>query len=240
MLVRRAMNAIVFQMKRAHLAASKAGRYLLSVVPDMTPARFDVMLLLRNMGRLNARTKKWAHVRLNHCFAEQRRMVVELGLHKSSVAEMLDRLEGLQWITRSVDIDDGRVRLVSMTALGLERLAAACKILFRWKIMRPQLDAIIQGLEPDRPFNEAFERVWTAIARIGRLFGDTATFDFYDRQLGFKVPEHTALEYQTGRLFGCEAGTRVPDFVLLFLYRWEQRGKKCVDGYRIPHPSCRT
>jgi len=191
------------------------------------------------MGRLNARTSNWRVVGLNHCFADQSRIGQELGLHKSSVSEMLTRLEGLEWIRRIKDTDDARRRIVELTALGYRRFREACKILFRWKIMRPQLDELIQGLERDRPFNEAFERTWCGIARIARLYGDTSTCDFYDRQYSFDVPELTEWEYRTRRTFGTECGPRIPDVIIRFLYRWERHYGGRHVGPRGDHPSRR-
>jgi len=148
------MNAIVFQLKRAHRSSVKAGRWLLQVVEDMTPARFDIMILIRNAGlKLNARTERKAKRRdttLNFCFLEQRAIVQRLGLHKSTVSEALKRLKELGWITIERDYDDGRANLVVMTQLGLERLALACKILYRWDVVRRPTDHVVRQLDRRR------------------------------------------------------------------------------------------
>ncbi len=94
------MNALIFQMKRAHLASMKAGRFLLRMVRDMTPARFDIMLLLRVAGMHQRDEKKRLRgpIQLEACCLAQSEVVKMLGLHKSTVSEALTRLEELGWV----------------------------------------------------------------------------------------------------------------------------------------------
>ena len=241
------MNAIIFQLKRAHLASMKAGRWLIRVVEDMTPARFDIMILLRQAGlefvrrvNLHRHKRDWMKKRevgLNLCFMEQSEIVRELGLHKSTVSEALGRLEELGWIERTRDYGDRRNLLVQMTELGLARTAEACKILFRWDVVRRPVDRLVRELAPGRPFNEAFERVWTIISELARFFGDTSTFGCYERQISYEVPDYTEWEHLAHRLHGCDAGTRLPDFVIQFLYRWEHRDPRSPFHGQVPHPS---
>lgn len=211
------MNAIMFQLKRAWRAAVTTGRWTIRVVADMTPARFDIMLLLRN-----AALEREEETR-NYCFMEQSRIVRELGLHKSTVSEALARLEELGWVKRFRDCDDRRIVIVEMTELGLARTWEACKLLYRQKLLKRPVDRIVRLLEPLRPFNEAFERVWQTINGLARFFGDTSTFGFYDRGEGGVFPQWPD-------------GSRVPNYANGF----EIRGntfyyEPAPDEPRLPH-----
>ena len=237
------MNAIIFQLKRAHLASMKAGRWLIRVVEDMTPARFDIMIILRQAGLAMAKRDGYEKraTELNGCFVDQGSIVEALGLHKSTVSEALGRLEELGWIERRRGCrdarEDGRRQIVQMTELGLARTAEACKILFRWDIVKRPVDQMVRHLEPALPFNDAFAKVWTTISELARAFGDTSTFAFYDRQISFEPPDFTTWERFTNRLFDCSAGARLPDFVIAFLFRWENHGRRSRFRGHLPHPS---
>jgi len=176
------MNAIVFQLKRAHRASVRACRWLIEAVEGMTPARFDILMLLRNAGLMS----ELGGNEVNACFMSQGSMIRELGLHRSTVSEALATLEKMGWIDRCRDYDDGRHNLVGLTALGMRRFRLACFILFTRKVLKRPVDRLVRWLEPQLPFNLAFERVWETLNAIARYFGDLADFDFYDRQNGYR------------------------------------------------------
>ena len=183
------MNAIVFQLKRAHRASVRACRWLVEVLPGMTPARFDVLLLLRRAGidLGTRRARKDGLLRrtdANGCFTGQADVIKALGLHRSTVSEALGTLEEMGWIHRWRDYDDRRFQLVGLTDLGLAQLHRACKLLWRMKLLKEPVDWLVRWLEPELPFNEAFEKVWATIDSIACYFGDSSTRDLYDRQEG--------------------------------------------------------
>src|SRR4029079_16378974 len=94
------MDAILFEMKKAHLAGARFGRFLLKPFgPKLTPARFNLMLALHEKP-------------MRHCDLWKL-----LGVVRSVVSEMLDSLHELKWV-KAIRAADGRTRLISLTRLG--------------------------------------------------------------------------------------------------------------------------
>ncbi len=94
------MDAILFEMKKAHLAGARFGRFLLKPFGGkLTPARFNLMLALK--GKPMRQCDLWKL----------------LGVVRSVVSEMLDSLRKLKWV-KSIRAADGRTRLISLTRFG--------------------------------------------------------------------------------------------------------------------------
>lgn len=182
------MDAISFQVKRAHLCMGRACRWLISAVPDMTPERFHMLLLLMHAGVVRAGRSAGAKPGVNECFMRQEAIIRELGLHPSSVSEALGKLEKLGWIDRVRNYDDRRYNLVGLTALGYRRYRRAATLVFVRKLLKRPVDRLVRLIEPRRPFNEAFDKVWETINLIARYFGDSSTFQLYDRQSSYDMP----------------------------------------------------
>src|SRR6478609_11826139 len=103
------MDAIVFEMKKAHLAGARFGRLLLKPFGGkLTPARFNLMLALRGQ-----------HMRQSDLWKL-------LGVVRSVVSEMLDSLHDLKWV-KAIRAADGRTRLISLTRLGRMLIDVAYK-----------------------------------------------------------------------------------------------------------------
>jgi DNA-binding MarR family transcriptional regulator len=103
------MDAVMFHLKGAHLAAQRVGRTLLRPL-GITPARFDLMNALGDKGM--RQSDLWRR----------------LGVVRSAVCEMVRSLRALGWVKR-VRAADGRTWLVQATRLGramLERAFEAC------------------------------------------------------------------------------------------------------------------
>ena len=122
------MDAILFEMKKAHLAGARFGRLLLKPFgKKLTPARFNLMLALH--GKPMRQSDLWKL----------------LGVVRSVVSEMLDSLKKLKWV-KAIRAADGRTRLISLTRFG------------RWLIDLAFKRCILSGdmpLEVDRALDEA-------------------------------------------------------------------------------------
>jgi DNA-binding MarR family transcriptional regulator len=94
------MDAVMFEMKAAHLAVQRVGRGLLRDY-GLTPARFDLMNALGDKG------------------LRQSDLWKRLNVVRSAVSEMVRALEALAWVKR-IRAADGRTWLVMLTQRGRE------------------------------------------------------------------------------------------------------------------------
>jgi DNA-binding MarR family transcriptional regulator len=95
------MDAVMFEVKGAHLAAQRVGRAMLRG-SGLTPARFDLMHSLGQRGM------------------KQSDLWRRLEVVRSVVCEMVRALVGLGWVERSRDPRDGRTWVVRLTGRGRE------------------------------------------------------------------------------------------------------------------------
>src|SRR4029079_18092400 len=124
-----AMNALSFGFKRAHWSAVRVGKWVLRDVEGMTPARFDLLYLVRR-------------VRLDDPLitdegdgVTQDALWKGLGVHPSTVCKMIARLLEMGWIRRMRYPLDRRRWLVRLTDLGLRKVWKAMRILFRGRAL---------------------------------------------------------------------------------------------------------
>jgi DNA-binding MarR family transcriptional regulator len=78
---------------------------------DITPVQYSLMTALAARGEL-----------------EQNNLALEIGLERSSVAEVVPRLQRRGFVTRRRSLEDGRVKLIRLTRKGaglLRRMAGA-------------------------------------------------------------------------------------------------------------------
>jgi DNA-binding MarR family transcriptional regulator len=164
------MHAINFALKRAHLCTVWVGQKMLDlVVPQMTPARFDLLYYVRcdalrkKVGRHMAGARDQSHI------------VQCLGLHKSTISKMLHRLEEIGWISRIRDCDDRRIKVVRLTKPGLRALGKAMRFLFRGRHLAKPYDRITRLFEPTESVAKAHSKIWATIDGIARFMGDTSS-----------------------------------------------------------------
>jgi DNA-binding MarR family transcriptional regulator len=103
------MDAVIFEVKGAHLALQRVGRLFLRE-HGLTPARFDLMHALGQKG------------------IKQSDLWRRLNVVRSVVCEMVRALQALSWVKR-VRAADGRTWLVMLTRRGrevFERAYACC------------------------------------------------------------------------------------------------------------------
>jgi len=167
MLGGRPMHAINFALKRAHLCTVAVGQQVMDlVVPEMTPARFDLLYYIRRGSLLSGTGKIAAGTR------KQRDIVRTLGLDKSTVAKMIRRLEEMGWLTRQRDCEDRRVKLVALTKKGLRAIGDAMRFVFRRRALAKPYDRIARLFHPDAPVTKGLAKIWDVVDGIARFMGD--------------------------------------------------------------------
>lgn len=128
-----AMHAISYQLKRGHLCAVAIGRKIFrgtkkpddpdyDGVPDMTPARFDILYLVlgRKMGPMTPAPRSIAMSEL----------VRRLGLARATISKAVKRLVELGLVTCSYAGSGRRDKRVELTEEGAARIKRAMHLVF--------------------------------------------------------------------------------------------------------------
>lgn len=175
------MHQMTFALKRGHLRTVAAGKEILGGIEGMTPARFDILCLLRQRGI------RWGGSNMN--FTSQQSIERALDLHPSTISKMLKRLEEMNWIKRCRDEYNGdrRRKIVELTALGLRRVWLAMRLLWRGRELLREFEQIARELHPDRHVLDTLQELDDTLDVIGRRFGDRSTF-YYDWGSRQRVP----------------------------------------------------
>ncbi|MBX3188512.1 MAG: MarR family transcriptional regulator [Labilithrix sp.] len=144
-----------FGLKRAHLRVVEAMKGLVQEF-HMTPARFDVMFVLRRHGGAACQSDLWK----------------ELGVSRGTICKMVKGMEekGLVW--RRPDRDNPRLRDVIMTEFGLDCFLEAANRFLHGDELRKLFDGIHEQ-------GRAFVADAAEIAKyIAHMFWDTAEHDY--------------------------------------------------------------
>ena len=127
------MHAISFQMKRCHLSAVALGRKVFrgtkapddpsyDGVPEMTPARFDILHLVLGKGWPQSSTPGTIELSM------LRRL---LGLARSTVSQAVKRLVELELVTCGLDpVGNQRNKIVEITEKGLAVFKKALNLVY--------------------------------------------------------------------------------------------------------------
>jgi DNA-binding MarR family transcriptional regulator len=94
-----AFSQLFTQLRRVYAQAAEA------VSPGMMPGTFKVFTVIERMGSVTVST-----------------LAERMDSDKSLISRSVSELEGLGLIERTADPSDGRIRLISITALGRSRL----------------------------------------------------------------------------------------------------------------------
>jgi DNA-binding MarR family transcriptional regulator len=163
------MHPISWQLKRAHLSAVAAGTGLLSSVPDMTPARFDILFLIHKVRRYE-RSFGYA--------ADQVALTQRLGLSRATVSKMLKRLEQLGLVTKERCHNDGRRNLVRLTQEGIKRFRMALDLVFNGKTLFRAYTSLLGNRRWSRRTRWRLQHflagIYDCLYDIAQLFGDTS------------------------------------------------------------------
>lgn len=179
MLGRHPMHCIMFALKRAHLMTVAAGQKAVEKVEGMTPARFDLLCLLRQASLI-----------LPTGFGRgmwQEAIYTRLALHPSTISKMLKRLEEMGWIRRVRDPDDGRRRIVYFTELGFRRTWQAMRRIFRGRIFLKEFESLCSAIAPTGHPLHSVAKVLTMTRHLATYFGDFSTVH-YNYGLGDRWP----------------------------------------------------
>ena len=166
------LHAIPFHTKRAHLSMMRFMRPVVGRFRDMTPARYDVMRALRDA---NWRLKPEDFDRP----ISQQYLVKELALHKSVISKTLRTLRKLGWVETTVDYDDRRRRLITMTARGFRAIRRAMRWVDEKRVMLEQIEAYARARHPKFHVLKGVDRIRKTIDGLARWFGDSSLV-FYD------------------------------------------------------------
>jgi DNA-binding MarR family transcriptional regulator len=146
------MDAVLFEMKKAHLAGARFGRTLLKPFTKLTPARFDMLVALSE-----------GPMRQNDLWRL-------LGVVRSVVSEMLDSMRSLGWVKR-IRAADGRTRLVSLTVRGAQLFRRAYALCIGSGEMQLELDCAMKGPHGFGDSEEQRVGVMTTASKIIRYLG---------------------------------------------------------------------
>jgi DNA-binding MarR family transcriptional regulator len=147
------MDAVLFEMKKGHLAGTRFGRWLLKPFGGvLTPARFNVLLALYEKP-------------MRQC--DLWRL---LGVVRSAMSEMLEVLIELGWV-KAIRAADGRTRLISLTVRGLELFELAYARCIRSGDATVEVNRALEG--PSGLADATQERcgLVTTASNIVRYFG---------------------------------------------------------------------
>jgi DNA-binding MarR family transcriptional regulator len=167
------MHALSFGFKRAHWSAVRVGKQVLESVTGMTPARFDLLYLVRRVrldDPLITEAGDWV---------TQDALWRGLGVHPSTVCKMVARLLEMGWVRRSRYSRDRRRWLVRLTDLGLRKVWKAMRILFRQRALLAAYETVF----PTGPSGHVVTRIHGAVTMLRRVayaFRDRANawFDY--------------------------------------------------------------
>jgi DNA-binding MarR family transcriptional regulator len=124
------MHAMSFLQKRGHLSAVKIGRKMFKPLGMMTPARFDLLHVIRD----NMRTCVLA---AGDGMIGQTTLTQRLGLAKQTVSKMLKRLYELGLIDKYRCSGDKRRMLIGLTEDGMVLLERAYGVAFTERYPAP-------------------------------------------------------------------------------------------------------
>jgi DNA-binding MarR family transcriptional regulator len=149
------MHALSFRLKRAHLRAMEIHKPLARMF-GLTPARFDVMSVIRMMG--------------GACW--QSTIAAYLGVSGVTIGRMVQALEEQGLVRRDEDPYDRRKLVVRLTRCGFECIVGAIKAFLRGD----QLRRVYDEMHPD---GHGFVEMAEKMARhIGRALFDTSHLDY--------------------------------------------------------------
>ena len=168
------MHAVSAQVKQAHLRVLAYGRWILRKVPDLTPARFDLLYLLRRSSIL--RGPRYDAVRLGSTQAELGRA---LGLHRSTVAKLVKRLVEIGWVEKIAGGSDRRTKQVRLTPVGLKVVWRVMRRIFRKRFVRRRYELLFKKIAPNEDVVGVMRRFLGTLQSMAEYFGGRSTL-WYD------------------------------------------------------------
>jgi DNA-binding MarR family transcriptional regulator len=175
------MHALNFGLKRAHWSAVRRGKEVVAPIEGMTPARFDLLYLLRRLHLHDGSGLTPLTTR-----GMQSQVWKDLGLHKSTVSVLVRKLESMGWIRRERCATDRRTWDILLTETGLRRIFRAMRLTFQCRPLLKAYEDMFrrQGQtertdEPAQHVVQTIDRLVFAARRIAWRFGDRSNL-WYD------------------------------------------------------------
>lgn len=157
------MDAVLFAVKQAHLAAGRFGRELLGRM-GLTPARFDLLVAIGHD---------------HDPFPAQSAIRKRLGVARSTLSEMLASVEKLGWIRRSVRSTDRRTWNLALTRRGKVLLRWAYRCWINRGIVPISIDAALASREPEIDSAQKRLEMIGACLTLQSTFGRDPPRDLY-------------------------------------------------------------
>ena len=175
------MHPLTFQLKRAHLQSVAFGLSAVKGVEGMTPARFDLMFVIRT-GPFGWPLLPWC---------TQMQIRDGLGVSGATVSKMIKRLREMGWLESERNPDDGRQQLVSLTEKGLEAINRAIELVFGGRTHMDHFEEAFASWVPDVPPLTSIKKCWSFVNCIAHRFKDTAQhlYELVYPRPPFVVPE---------------------------------------------------
>ena len=178
------MHAISYQLKRGHLCAVALGRKVLrgtkkpddpdyDGVPDMTPARFDILYLV--LGRP---TRVLGMQQKSMAMAE---IVRHLGLARATISKAVKRLVELGLVTSEPIHGRGNEKLVRLTTEGEARIKRALHLVLTGRFIarhyRRMVSKKIGTKTPNLPWviGQELDRIWWELRDVARHLFDRSS-----------------------------------------------------------------
>ena len=150
------MHPVSFAFKRGHIRAVVTHRELLAPL-EITPARFDVLFLLRAKGGTCNQSEIW----------------FELGLHPTTISRMVKSMVARGLVNKTYPYySDNRERIITLTRKGLATVVEAIKSFIRADDLRSFYDRMhAKGVE-------GVKAAVAAMRNIGQWLQDRAVHPY--------------------------------------------------------------
>ena len=192
------MHPLNFMVKRVHLKGVAFGKMVVEAIAGMTPARFDLLFVIRTADQVDGRGPLGMEV-------GQGAILRQLGLHPSTVSKMVTRLVELGWVTTSQSARDRRRTVVRLTAGGARAIDRAMALVFPTEA-RPEPKAHQKHFEwlfraAGRTRAAVVAAIWVRyeeLRTIARSFGDRSELSYAELVLGDGRPEELRCDSGVG------------------------------------------
>jgi DNA-binding MarR family transcriptional regulator len=173
------MHAVTFATKRAHLGGVAFGKKVVKKVHGMTPARFDLMYVIRTAyGRCVTAGRAY--------FLRQDTLRKRLGLHPSTVSKMIKRLIEIGWLEKERrPVEDARTNIIQLTRKGLKAIKRAMRIVggprpheLREDTHFFHFEFLFGKMHPRRWATAAVAEFFEYVDAVARSFGDESNVEY--------------------------------------------------------------
>jgi DNA-binding MarR family transcriptional regulator len=171
------MHQVTFTTKRAHLQGVAFGKRVVKKVHGMTPARYDLMYVIRTAyGRCVTAGVAY--------FLRQDTLRKRLGLHPSTVSKMISRLIEIGWLQKERrPIEDARTNIIQLTKKGLKAIKRAMRLVGGPRELREgthffHFELLFGKMNPRAWPTALVAEFWEQVDAVARSFGDESNVEY--------------------------------------------------------------